>query len=187
MPPKSSIEIIQEHRECKRKVPQNYRSKLHERPVSSSIQPKRRKLKTLTRYLTKHPAIIPLDTVIPQADLRTEPIISWIDLTQEVEEEEIDGKIPRSTSESTESTNKHTVSNTFSSTFEKEIAELFDIPKDQIPKSQKSVDLALDLPELNLVPETNTEKPFSFLDDLFDNKKSRDFMQSCFPFFVYFK
>ena len=58
---------------------------------------------------------------------------------------------------STESTHEHAVSSKFSSNFEKEIAELFDIPKDQIPRSQKSMDLALDLPELNLTPESDME------------------------------
>ena len=78
-------------------MPQNPRFRLYERPVTSSIQPKRRKLKTSTRYLRKDTAIIPLDTVVPQADPRTEPIMSWIDLTEEVEEEENDEKYPRST------------------------------------------------------------------------------------------
>ena len=168
MPPKTITEIIQEHRECKRKTPQNQRLRLYERPVPSSIQPKRRKLKTPTRYLRKDPAIIPSDTVIPQADLRTEPIMSWLDLTEEVKEDEDEEKSPRSTPKSNESTHKHTASSQFSSIFEKEIAELFDIPKDQIPRSQKSMDLALDLPELILTPETHMEQHFSFLDYLLD-------------------
>ena len=129
-------------------------------------------MKTPTKYLRKDTAIIPLDTVVPQADLRTEPIMSWIDLTEKVEEEENDENHPRSTPESTESTHEHAVSSQSSSNFEKEIAELFDIPKDQIPRSQKSIDLALDLPELNLTPESNMERPFSFLDYLLDNDQS---------------
>ena len=82
--------------------------------------------------MRKDPAIIPLEAVIPQADLRTEPIMSWMDLTDEVEEEkETNGKkISISTTESTESTHKEAVSSTFLSTFEKEIAELFDIPRE---------------------------------------------------------
>ena len=137
MPPKTITEIIQEYRESKQKMPQNPRFKLYERPVTSSIQPKRRKLKTPTRYLRKDKAIIPIDTVVPQADPRTEPLMSWIDLTEEAEREENDVNHPRSTLESTESTHKHALSSKSSSNFEKEIAELLDIPKDQIPRSQK--------------------------------------------------
>ena len=99
--------------------------------------------------------------------------MSWLDLTDEFEEEEETDskKIPISTTESIESTHEETVSSTLSSTFEKEIAELFDIPKEQIPKTQKSIDLALDLPELNLAPESNTQEAFSFLDYLMDQNK----------------
>ena len=129
MPPKTITKIIQEHRENKQKMPKSPRFRLYERPVTSSIKPKRRKMKTPTRYLRKEAAIIPIDTLIPQADPRTEPIMSWIDLTEEVEEEENDEIHPRSTPESTESTDEHTVSSQSSSKFEKEIAELFDIPE----------------------------------------------------------
>ena len=94
--------------------------------------------------------------------------MSWLDLTEEVKEDEDEEKSPRSTPKSNESTHKHTASSQFSSIFEKEIAELFDIPKDQIPRSQKSMDLALDLPELILTPETHMEQHFSFLDYLLD-------------------
>ena len=149
-------------------MPQNQRFRLYERPVSSSIQPKRRKLKTPTIYLRKDPGIIPSDTVTPQADLTTEPIMSWLDLTEEVEEDGNEEKSPRFTPKSNVSTHEHTASSPFSSKFEKEIAEFFDIPKHQIPRSQKSMDLALDLPELILSPETHTEHPFSFLDYLLD-------------------
>ena len=97
--------------------------------------------------------------------------MSWIDLIEEVEEEENDEIHPRSIPESTESTDKHTVSSQSSSKFEKEIAELFDIPMDKIPRSQKMTDLALDLPELNLTPESHTEEPFCFLDYLLDNNQ----------------
>ena len=62
MPPKTITEIIQEHRESKRKMPKSPRFRLYERPVTSSIQPKRRKMKTPTRYLRKEAAIIPIDT-----------------------------------------------------------------------------------------------------------------------------
>ena len=142
---------------------------MYERPVTSSIQVKRRKLKTPTRYLRKDTAIIQIDTVVPQADPRTEPIMLWIDLTEEAEKEENDVNHPRSTPESTVSTHEHAVSSQSASYFEKESAQLFDIPKDQIPRSQKMTDLALDLPEVNLTPESNMEQPLSFLDYLLDN------------------
>ena len=128
-------------------------------------------MKTPVKYLRKDKAIIPIDTVTPQADPRTEPIMSWSDLIEEEEHEEMDEIHPRSTPESTESTHEHAVPSKFSSNFEKEIAELFDIPKDQIPKSQKMTDLALDLPELNLTPDSHTEEPFNFLDYLLDNNQ----------------
>ena len=81
--------------------------------------------------------------------------MSWLDLTEEVEEDENEEKSPRSTPKFNVSTHEHTASSPFSSKFEKEIAELLDIPKDQIPRSQISMDLALDLPELILTPETH--------------------------------
>ena len=167
MPPKSITEIIQEHKESKWKRPKSPRFRLYERPIISSIQPKRRKMKTPVKYLRKDTAIIPIDTVAPQADPRTEPIMSWTDLIEEEENEEKDEIHPRYTPESTESKHEHAVS----SNFEKEIAELFDIPKDQIPKSQKMTDLALDLPELNLTPDSHMEEPFSFPDYLLDNNQ----------------
>ena len=93
----------------------------------------------------------------------------WLDLTEETKEDENEEKSPRSTPKSNVSTHEHTESSQFSSKFEEEIAELFDIPKDQIPRSQKSMDLALDLPELILSPETHMEQPFCFLDYPLDN------------------
>ena len=157
IPPKTIKEIIQEHRECKQKTPKRFR--LYERPVPSSIQPKR-KLKTPTRYLRKDPVIIPTDAVTPQADPRTEPIMSWLDLTEETKEDENEEKSPRSTPKPNVSTHKHTASSQFSSKFEEEIAELFDIQKDQIPRSQKSMDLALDLPELIELQKPTQNSPF---------------------------
>ena len=117
---------------------------MSEIPVSSSIQRQRRKEKIPIKYSRKEPAIIPFEALIPQAYPITEPIIS--------------------SSEVTESTSKETLLKT---AFEKEIAELFDIPKEQIPTSQKSIDIALnlDLSELSLTAsEATTQEAFSFLD-----------------------
>ena len=120
------------------------------------------------KYLRKEPAIIPLEALSPQADPRTEPIMSWLDLTDldQNEDRRESEETPISTSELTESTNKETLPNI---AFERVIAELFDIPKEQIPTTQKSMDLALDLPELSLTPlDPTMQVAFSFLDYLLD-------------------
>ena len=106
---------------------------MYERPVSSSIQPKRRKKKIPKKYLRDEPAIIPLESVIPEADQRTKPIMLWLDLTdldqREAQTEELSkfDEIPTSTLPESTSYKIPLIT-----PFEKEIAEMFDIPKEQI-------------------------------------------------------
>ena len=78
-------------------------------------------------------------------------------------------KTQNSTSQASEITIEETPSET---AFKKEISELFDISKDQIPTSQKSIDFAPDLPVLDLtISEATAKEAFSFLDYLLDQKK----------------
>ena len=69
---------------------------------------------------------IPLEATTPQADMRTEPIMSWLDLT------DLDPDTDNSTESETlvESTDIFTKESTLQAAFVKEITELFAIPKD---------------------------------------------------------
>ena len=54
--------------------------------------------------------------------------------------------------------------------FKEEILQLFNHPKNQIPQTDSSQDLLLDLPTLDLIVHENTpQEAFSFLDYLENN------------------
>ena len=103
-------------------------------PGSNPIQKIRRKAKTPVNFLRTDPAIIPLENTIPQADPRTEVIISWTDVS-ELEIEEFYNKnlkqVPITLPEETHETAKERA-------FREEIIELFNIPKEDIPSTSSS-------------------------------------------------
>ena len=72
-------------------------------------------MKTPKKYLRKDPAIILLEALISQADLRTKAIMSWIDFTDLDQNEEKSDliEILISTSKLTELTGKETLPTAF--------------------------------------------------------------------------
>ena len=170
--PQSIQEIVtthQEKREKERKRP--YRSRLYERPITSSTQKRRKREKIPVQHLRDEPAIIPLEQTSLQADPRTEPIMSWIDLTDfEVDFSSTNPEPPETTTEDLlESTSTQNTTDQAEATFTDEITQLFEIPPEEIPRSQKILDFQLDLPELNLQDtEDKAQCSFSFLDYLTD-------------------
>ena len=146
--PTETIENIireyQEKREKKRKRSKEY--KLQETSGSNPFQKIRRRDKTPVKFLRTDPAIIPLENTMPQADPRTEVIISWTDVS-ELEIEEFYNKnlkqVPITLPEETHETAKERA-------FREEIIELFNIPKEDIPSTSSSQKLLEETTVLDL-------------------------------------
>ena len=171
MPPQTIQNIIKEHQEKREKQRKHsFQCSVQEKPGTSSTQKIRRRSKTPLKYLRPDPAIIPLEQTMPQTDPRNEPLTSWIDVTDlDLEESYI------------ETQRKGPVNPTVTpletpheQAFKEEILTLFNIPKEQIPKTRSSEKLLEELPILDLtthanIQATSAETPFSFLDYLQDS------------------
>ena len=82
MPPQTIQNIIKEHQEKRKKqCKRSFQCSPIEEPGTSFTQKIKRRHEIPFQYLRTEPAIIPLDTTMPQADPRSEPIISWTDIT----------------------------------------------------------------------------------------------------------
>ena len=83
IPPKTISEIISDHRE-KKQVKHPYRSRLYKKDNFSGITKSKRIRKPVAKAnLRTDSAIIPFEETTPEADPRSEPIMSWLDLTEE--------------------------------------------------------------------------------------------------------
>ena len=146
--PSTIEEIIQNHKEDKEKKQAEkkrpFKSRLYERRIPGIQQKRRKRNPVSTKYLRKDPAIIPTENTCPQADPQSEPLMTWLDLT--LEEENF-----KESSESTDVLEHPTTASTsqispLEAAFIQEIGELFDIPKEQIPKTSKTEEFLIDLP-----------------------------------------
>ena len=168
------IKEYQEKREKKRKRSSEY--KPQETPGSNPIQKIRRKDKTPVNYLRTDPAIIPLDKTMPQADPRTEVIISWTEVTELELEEFYNEKlktVPITLPEVTHETAKEKA-------FREEIIELFNIPKEDIPSTSSSQQdiTVLDLTDLlTEVTEEETANVTATSQDIQENFNFLDFLK----------
>ena len=101
MPPKSIENIVNEHQEKREKTRKRpYKCSILEKPGTSKIPKFRRKQKIPVKYLRKDPAIIPLEATIPQSDPRSDRIISWIDVAEELDLPVSKPKLPENTRDS---------------------------------------------------------------------------------------
>ena len=174
MPPQTIQNIIQEHQEKREKQrKRSFTCSPIEEPGTSSTQKTKRRHEIPSKYLRTEPAIIPLERAMPQSDPRSEPIVSWIDVTDlELEENLLKTQnkpdipdIPDlpSTTEITETTHEQA--------FREEILNLFNIPKEQIPTTRSSQEMFEELPILNFTENTASDEfpeNFSFLEYLQD-------------------
>ena len=166
MPPQTIQNIIQEHQEKREKqCKRSFECSLIEEPGTSYIQKIKRRHETPFKYLRTEPAIIPLKNTMPQADPRSEPIISWIDVTDLDLEECHTQKSPETVE------NTHIKETTHKQAFREEILNLFNIPKEDIPATRSSQEMLEELPILDLTIHTASEEipeNFSFLEYLHD-------------------
>ena len=82
MSPQTIQNIIQEHQEKREKQrKRSFNCSLIEEPGTSFTQKIKRRHEIPFQYLRTEPAIIPLENTMPQSDPRSEPIVSWIDVT----------------------------------------------------------------------------------------------------------
>ena len=159
------IKEYQEKRETQHK--QSFNCSILEKPGTSSTQKIKRRHKTPSKYLRTEPAIIPLQSTMPQADPRSEPIISWTDVTNLDLEKSLlqTQKIPDIL------TSAPVKETTHKQAFREEILNLFNIPKEQIPATRSSQELLVEMPILDLTVQATSEEipeKFSFLDYLQD-------------------
>ena len=139
MPPQTIQNIIKEHQENRDKqCKHRFECSITENPGTSTIQTIRRRAKTQKKYLRKDPAIIPLENTMPQADPRSESIISWIDVTDLDFEESY---IQTQREQPNISTVAPVEEATHEQSFREEILDLFSIPKEQIPQTRSSQEL----------------------------------------------
>ena len=96
-----------------------------------------------TKHLRKDPAIISTEKTCPQADPRSEPLMTWLDLIFEegnFKESNESTEVP--VQPATPSTSQISPSE---AAFIQEISELFDIPREQIPATSNNEEFLLDL------------------------------------------
>ena len=163
-PPKTIPQIITDHREERQKQAKcPYRSRLYKKD-NPSKKSKRCRKSISSKYLKTDPAIIPLEEVTPQADPRSEPIMSWLDLAEE------DPVLPVPTEQDTPT--PATPESLQVDGFTRELIELFEIPVEEIPKTESSKELSVDLPQLDLNDELlQVEETLNFLDYLTENNQ----------------
>ena len=165
MPLQTIQSIIQEHqekRENKRK--RSFECNPIDEPGTSVIQKSKRRHKTPYQYLRTEPAIIPLEGTMPQSDPRSEPIISWIDVT-DLDLEESHTKMPSETAKI------YPIESTHEQAFREEILNLFNIPKEDIPTTRSSQEMLEELPVIDFSVHTVSDEipeNFSFLEYLQD-------------------
>ena len=165
MPPLKTIsEVISDHRE-KKEAKRPYKTRLYKKDNFSGTKRRSKRMRKPVEKsnLRTDPAIIPLKETPVQADPRSEPIMSWLDLIDEEEPNFTEStKSDISTSETIE------LNEIDNST--KELLELFEIPIKDVPTIQASTELCADLPQLDLNDELlQAEDTLSFLDYLIDN------------------
>ena len=153
MPPQTIQNIIKEHQEKREKqCKQSFQCSPIEEPGTSFTQKIKRRHKIPFQYLRTEPALIPLEKTMPQADPRSEPIISWIDIT-DLDLEDCYSKKSPETAKITpvkETTHKQA--------FREEILNLFNIPKEEIPTTRSSQEMLEELPILDFTIQTASEE-----------------------------
>ena len=144
MHPQTIQNIIKEHQEKREKQCKwSFQCSVIEEPGTSTTQKTKKSNKTPVKYLRTEPAIIPLENTMPQADPRSEPIISWIDVTDLDLEESLIQKSDIPVSAPVEETTHEQV-------FREEILNLFNIPKEDIPTTRSSQELLEETPNIGL-------------------------------------
>ena len=164
MPPQTIQNIIQEHQEKREnKQKRSFQCIPIEKPGTSDIQKIKRRHEIPFQYLRTEPAIIPLERTMPQSDPRSEPIISWIDVT-DLDLEESHTKMPSETAKI------YPIESTHEQAFREEILNLFTIPKEDIPTTRSSQEMLEELPVINFSVHTESDEieNFSFLEYLQD-------------------
>ena len=167
MPPLKTIsEVISDHREKKEaKCKRPYKTRLYKKDnfTGTKIRSKRMRKPVEKSNLRTDAAIIPLEEITVQADPRSEPIISWLDL---IDEE--DSNFPESTKTDISTSETMEMNKIDDST--RELIELFEIPITDVPTTKASTELYADLPQLDLNDELpHAEDTLNFLDYLTDN------------------
>ena len=165
MPPLKTIsEVISDHRE-KKEAKHPYKTRLYKKDNFSGTKRRTKRMRKPVEKsnLRTDPAIIPLEETTVQADPRSEPIMSWLDL---IEEEE--PNFPESTKTDVSTSKTMEMSEIDDST--RELLELFEIPIKDVPTTKASTELCTDLPQLDLNDELpHAEDTLNFLDYLIDN------------------
>ena len=166
MPPQTIQNIIKEHQEKREKQCKwSFQCSPIEEPGTSFTQKIKRRHEIPFQYLRTEPALIPLEKTMPQADPRSEPIISWTDIT----DLDLEDCYSKNSSETAKITPvKET---THEQAFREEILNLFNIPKEEIPTTRSSQEMLEELPILDFTKQTASEENpenFSFLEYLQD-------------------
>ena len=174
MPPQTIQNIIQEHQEKREKqCKRSFKCSPIEEPGTSFTQKTKRRHETPFKYLRSDPAIIPFEKTMPQSDPRSEPIITWMDITDlELEENLIKTQKKQNNPDITDLLPTTEVTETtHEKAFREEILNLFNIPKEQVAITISSQEMLEELPILSLMENTASEEipeNFSFLEYLQD-------------------